>query len=149
MLYIIHPAQYEMAWKVKQELLFNGSCAETLAVWPSVFTAMSVISNRETPYHRDSQSRMCWYDMLTSVGPYKDAPLYLSPLGIRIHNPPGTICAFSGMALRHGVRYTPDPRISFAMYLRENVRAGVHVLPAKWMTQSVYRRITGLPQFCI
>ena len=90
---------------------------------------------------------MCWYDILTSIGPYQDAPLYLSPLGIRINNPPGSICAFSGMALRHGVRYTQFPRISFAMYLRENVRAGVHVPAAKWMTQSVYREITGLLHF--
>ena len=136
-----------MAWRAKKTMAHNNCCKDTLDMWPSVFTAMSIISNRETPFHRDSQSRMCWYDILTSVGPYNDAPVYLSPFGIRISNTPGTICAFSGMALRHAVRYTAQPRISIASYLRENVRAGAHVQPAGWMSQSVYRNITGYSQF--
>ena len=109
--------------------------------------AGTAFPNRSTRYHRDLGSRYEWYDLLTSFGPYIQAPLYLSPLGLRINNYPGTVCAFSGMALRHAVRYTAHPRISVAFYLRENVRAGVHVKPAGWMSQSTYRNITGYSRF--
>ena len=146
-LHIIHPSQYEMAWNMKLKLIDMECCADTLHSWPSVFTAVSIISNRETPYHRDGQSRMSWYDMITSIGPYDNAPIYLAPFGIRIDNPPGTVCAFSGMAIRHGVRYTQHPRISFAWYLRENVRHGAGTLPAQHMTQSVYESVSGYSQF--
>lgn len=106
-------------------------------------TALSIICNRETPYHRDTQSRMQWYDILTSVGPYDIAPLYLSPLRFRANNPPGSICAFSGMGLRHGVRKCSSSRISLAWYMRESVRTGESVEPAGWMSQAVYKDLIG------
>lgn len=106
-------------------------------------TALSIICNRETPYHRDTQSRMQWYDLLTSVGPYTIAPLYLSPFRFRINNPPGSMSAFSGMAMRHGVRKCARARISLAWYMRESVRAGEFVEPAGWMSQTVYRELIG------
>lgn len=135
---IIHPEQYQMGKSIQQSLLGRNCCASTILNWPSVQTALSIITNRETPFHRDTKSRMQWYDMLTSIGPYSKAPLYLSPIGLRVDNRPGTICAFSGVALRHGVRRCDLPRISFAWYLRDNVREGEQVQPAHWMTQKVY-----------
>lgn len=81
---------------------------------------------------------MPWYDMVTSVGPYHIAPLYLEPFKYRVDNSPGTICAFSGMAMRHGVRKCSQARISFAWYMRENVREGQRIAPAGWMRQDVY-----------
>lgn len=142
-MYIIHPEQYQMGRDIQEKMIKRNRCASTVREWPSVMSALSIISNRETPYHRDTQSRMTWYDLLTSVGPYTIAPLYLSPFRFRIDNIPGTICAFSGMALRHGVRKCELSRISFAWYMREPVRDGEFVDPAGWMAQLVYRDLIG------
>ncbi|KIK71914.1 hypothetical protein PAXRUDRAFT_117038, partial [Paxillus rubicundulus Ve08.2h10] len=43
---------------------------EMLRLWPSVFTAASVMVNRSTPFHRDHNSRVQWYDLLASIGTY-------------------------------------------------------------------------------
>lgn len=142
-LYIIHPEQYQMGRSIQDQMIRRNRCASTVRNWPSVMSALSVISNRETPYHRDNQSRMPWFDILTSVGPYTIAPLYLSPFRFRVNNTPGSICAFSGMAMRHAVRKCQLSRISFAWYMREYVRDGEFVHPAGWMVQSVYRDLIG------
>ena len=86
---------------------------------------------------------MQWYDLLASIGMYTKAPLYLSPLNIRFDNTPGSICAFSGMALRHGVRKCAESRISIACYLRDDVREGENIPAADWMTQAVYGAFVG------
>lgn len=140
---IIHPAQYDMAYKIKMRLMESSDCENTLRKWGTVYTAATVIANRRTPYHRDNGSRVEWYDMLTSYGPYDKAPFHLEPLGLRINNPPGTICAFSGRAIRHGVRKIEQPRISLALYLRDNVRDGADVDSAGWMTQQSFEPLVG------
>lgn len=141
---IIHPAQYDMARKIKQRTTKSSAeCAPVLRQWSSVFTAATIISNRESPFHRDSGSAFQWYDMLTSVGKYLEAPLFLRPIGLRIHNPPGTVCAFSGMALSHSVKEIDWARVSMALYIRENMRDFVGCNPAGWMTQSFYETLIG------
>ncbi|KAK7680020.1 hypothetical protein QCA50_016966 [Cerrena zonata] len=137
--HIIHPEQYKMGRAIQESIKRRKCTSNTIRNWPSAQTALSIISNRETPFHRDGLSRMSWYDMLTSIGPYSKAPLYLSPLALRIDNRPGTICAFSGAAIRHRVRKCNLPRISFAWYMRENVREGECIEPAGWMTQNRYQ----------
>lgn len=104
---------------------------------------MSIISNRSTPFHRDEKGRMQWYDLLASIGTYTKAPLYLSPLNMRFDNTPGSVCFFSGMAIRHGVRKCAGSRISIATYLRDDVREGEKVTPADWMTQMQYLPYIG------
>ena len=146
-LYIIHPSQYTMGRQIHAQLLSKDLCKETVESWPSVFTALSVITNRSTPYHRDDQGNWSWYDMLTSIGPYDVAPLYVSPFRFRIDNVPGSLCAFSGMGLRHGVRECDRPRISFAWYMRENVRVGAGIPSASWMTQSCYTSRVGTTKY--
>ena len=142
-LLVIHPQQYWMAKKVQESMMDRGCCAETLSQWPSVQTAVSVIANRSTPFHRDSKSRTTWFDLITSIGPYRNAPMYLSPIKIRVDNTPGTICAFSGLALRHAVRKCGESRISFAWYLREDTRRREDIAPASWMLQSEYDGFVG------
>ena len=140
---IAHPTQYDMGLKIHASMKSRGLCRDALACWPSAQTAISVISNRATPFHRDEKGRMQWYDLLTSIGPYTKAPLYLSPLDIRFDNTPGSVCLFSGMAMRHGVRKCTGSRIAIASYLRDDVRAGEKIVPAEWMTQSEYNPYIG------
>ena len=142
-LLIIHPQQYWMARTIQDHMIQRDCCSNTLKNWPSVQTAVSVIANRGTPFHRDSKSRVAWYDLITSIGPYTSAPLYLSPINLRVDNSPGTICAFSGLALRHAVRRCELSRICLAWYMREDMREREGVEPASWMLQGEYREFIG------
>lgn len=135
---IAHPKQYEMGLNIHAKMKARGRCRDAIGRWPSAQTAISIISNRATPFHRDEKSRMQWYDLLTSIGTYTKAPLYLSPLNMRFDNTPGSVCLFSGMAIRHGVRKCGGSRIAIASYLRDDVREGEKIAPADWMTQMVY-----------
>ena len=140
---IIHPTQYDMARKVKDNILKTSRCTRTLNRWGTVLTAITIISNRWTPAHRDNASRVQWYDLLTSLGTYGTASLHIRLLGIRIPNSPGTLSAFSGMAFSHTVDEIEQARVSLALYSRENVRAGADVEPAPWMSQKYYESLVG------
>ncbi|KAK7677485.1 hypothetical protein QCA50_003723 [Cerrena zonata] len=139
---ITHPQQYEMAKEMKDSMITSGNCAEALGRWPTVFTAISVITNRESPFHRDLHESWKWFDFLLSFGPYKHAPLYLANLGIRVNNPPGTICIFGGRALWHGVRRV-SPRVTLALYMRKNIQKELGIQSASWMTQQEYSNYIG------
>lgn len=140
---VTHPEQYAMAGEMKRAMIESGQCEEALRNWPTVFTAISIISNRESPLHRDLHEAWEWFDLLLSIGPYEQAPLYLPNLGIRVNNPPGTICVFGGRALWHGVRKV-SPRITFALYMRKLVQEGLDIEPAGWITQREYERYIGI-----
>ncbi|KIO09185.1 hypothetical protein M404DRAFT_132845, partial [Pisolithus tinctorius Marx 270] len=59
--------------------------------------------HRTTPFHQDPHSRSNWYDMLVMVSDYEDCVLDIPTLGLQFLYNPGTVVAFSGQLLRHGV----------------------------------------------
>ncbi|KIK72982.1 hypothetical protein PAXRUDRAFT_179546, partial [Paxillus rubicundulus Ve08.2h10] len=78
---IMHPDLYSMGHeaviRLYQDLAMPHSddpafaeMAEMLRLWLSVFTATSVMVNCSTPFHRDHNSRVQWYDLLASIGTY-------------------------------------------------------------------------------
>lgn len=132
-----------MAREIKRQAMNQGHCVSPLQGWASVYTAVTILANRATRYHRDLGSRFEWYDLLTSFGPYVKAPLYLGPIGLRVNNYPGTVCAFSGMAWSHAVRTIHSSRVSMAFYIREDMREGFGVPPAPFMTQADFEQYVG------
>ena len=140
---VINPRQYAMAKKIKDRAIRDGHCTSPLQQWASVYTAATILANRSTRYHRDLGSRYEWYDILTSFGPYVQAPLYLAPIGLRINNYPGTVCAFSGMAFSHTVRSISSSRLAMALYMREDMREGFAVPPSPFMHQHDFERYIG------
>jgi hypothetical protein len=124
---VMHPRQY---WEGLTNILALGPIAEDMQLqqmpeklreWASVFCALSVISNRETPLHRDALSRMQWFDILTSVGRYSDARMSLPSIEIDLRYDPGVMVGMSGRAVRHGVHKVDGDRICWAWYMRDNV----------------------------
>lgn len=101
--------------------------------WPSVFNAVTVLSNRETPLHRDNNSRSQWYDMLATIGPYEDACLELPGAGLKLKYSSGTILGFAGKVLRHGVAECKGERLCLAYYMRDKVHERMGVEAAGWM----------------
>ena len=76
--------------------------AAVLKVWSSSFTAVTTISNRDMPYHRDNGSAHPWFDILVGLGEYQNRRIEFPGLGMRLKYDPGTVLAFSGRVLQHG-----------------------------------------------
>ncbi|KAG0692170.1 hypothetical protein DFH29DRAFT_882933 [Suillus ampliporus] len=83
---VMHPEQYwaglrafgSLGEKAQSKELLKMS--ETLQYWASVFNSLSVISNRQTPNHRDHLSIPECFDILTSVGNYSNARMSMPSL---------------------------------------------------------------------
>jgi hypothetical protein len=131
---ITHPELYQCGRETLRRLQTNADLFNVLSRWSSVFNGMSVISNRETPAHRDNNSRAEWYDILATIGPYKEAVLDLSNIGLRLQYNSGTLVHLGGRLLRHGVHRTEGDRVCLAFYMRDNVHERVGVRAASWMT---------------
>ena len=140
---IMHPDQYRVGYEVLQRLATVSNCGEALATWPMVFHAVSIISNRSSPLHRELKGCFPYFDLLISVGDYSQAPLEIWPVGLQLWNSSGTVCGVSGKAFLHGVAESDGPRICHALYMRKDLQEFVAVKPCSWMAQSVYSDCIG------
>ena len=50
--------------------------------WYSVFMAITLITNRESPLHRDPKTNIGWYDLMLTIGKYNEVILELSTFGV-------------------------------------------------------------------
>ncbi|KAG2109049.1 uncharacterized protein F5147DRAFT_652614 [Suillus discolor] len=83
-------------------------------VWPSDFSGIEVIVNRETPYHRDPGASPSFYDLL--------AILDLPDVGAELQYDPGSMVYICGKVLEHGVpRWRDGERIIIAHFVKDKV----------------------------
>ena len=107
---------------------------DALGNWSMVYTNISMIANQGTLFHHDPHSQSNWYDVLVSVGEYKDCYLDIPTLGVKLEYSPRTTVAFSSCLLRHGVNKVDGNRCFFAYYMRENIHNFLCVPATEWMT---------------
>jgi hypothetical protein len=138
---VIHPALYECGRETIQRLHQHAELQPALEKWPSVFNAVTILSNRETPLHRDNHSRPQWYDMLTPVGPYQQAVLDLPGVGLKLAYESGTVVGLSGKVLRHGVKACDGERICLAYYMRDKVHERMGTEAGQWMKHQHYENV--------
>ncbi|KAI0069815.1 hypothetical protein K474DRAFT_1747236 [Panus rudis PR-1116 ss-1] len=143
MLRIMHPEQYEMARNMMVQLARFEHLENPLHRWPAVVTAIAMIANRESPLHRDRGAQYPWLDVLVSVGDYATAEFHMESVGCICANPPGTVIALSGAAIRHGSAHADGPRVCYSFYMREDVRRSLGIPAAGWMRQEVYKQYLG------
>lgn len=141
LLMITHPNLYRIGRRSFLQMAVTTSESEdpiemqkVLAIWGSVFSALSVVSNRETPLHRDPSSAVQWCDILATVGDYTGATLELPGIGIGFDYRPGTVMAFSGRLLQHGVSKVKGDRLCLAYYMRDGVHERLGLEAPGWMT---------------
>lgn len=132
MLSFMHPAQYHMGISCIEKLPQHCGDHDAVETWNSVFNSLQVISNRETPLHRDNGSMASWFDVLVTVGPYKSAKFCLPGVGLPCRYDSGTMMALSGRVLQHGVTDIEGERICIANYMRKNVQERVETSLAGW-----------------
>jgi hypothetical protein len=146
---VIHPELYDAARETLDCLrrapgIKNQS---VLSRWTSVFNGVAIISNRDTPPHRDGYTRHQWYDLLITLGSYRDSNLELPGLGLSLEYGPGTVVGLSGMMLEHAVPTFKGERVCYAYFMRANVHQWGRVRGAGWMRTDYYeqhRRIHAL-----
>ncbi|KJA15668.1 hypothetical protein HYPSUDRAFT_148770, partial [Hypholoma sublateritium FD-334 SS-4] len=106
---IVHPEQYAAGIQILRQLHAHPGAvkkghklAEILQVWSAPFNVVTVISNRETPFHRDNGADHTCFDILLALGEYQNGRLEFPGLGLRLKYDSGTVAAFSGRILQHG-----------------------------------------------
>ncbi|KAH7919748.1 hypothetical protein BV22DRAFT_995979, partial [Leucogyrophana mollusca] len=124
---LIHPGLYSAGTSAMSKLPKHLPLAKS-APWPSVFSGLEVIVNRDTPAHRDSGGAASFYDLLVSLGQKHLAVLKIPDLDAELSYGPGTVVALTGKVLLHEVSSWPGgERYCLAHFMRDSVlnRLGV------------------------
>ncbi|KIJ08831.1 hypothetical protein PAXINDRAFT_88306, partial [Paxillus involutus ATCC 200175] len=136
----VHPELHRRSLAVREQLLVDEEITnlhELIKAWLTVFTTISVMHNKETPFHRDSKLAPQWYNLFLSVGSYTDAILELPALGICAHYMPGTAALFSGLLLRHAVSaVNQGDCIGYVFYMHPSVFHFASISVGKWVEYS-------------
>jgi hypothetical protein len=139
---VIHPKLYDAGWQVINHLgdTPEFGAQDLLDKWASVFSGVAVISNRDTPPHRDRSSRANWYDILATLGRYQNCDLELPGLGISLEYGPGTVVGIAGKVLEHAVPSFEGDRVCYAYFMRDNVHEWAKIPCRYWMHTGYYKK---------
>lgn len=137
---VIHPDLYDAGWETTKRLRETRGIRhqDVLSRWASVFSGVAVISNRSTAPHWDGSSRCNWYDILVTLGSYRNCNLELPGLGIILEYGPGTVVGLSGNVLEHAVPSFEGNRVCYAYFMRNNVHEYAKVPGSNWMYTKYY-----------
>ncbi len=135
---IVHPKLYRAGKLAMSRLREYEEYREVGNAWPGVFSALCLMSNRLTPFHRDVNGRNAWYDLLASIGPYRNATMVLPDIGLKLKYETGCVVAICGKPLRHGVLRCDGERVCFAFVFRNLVHHYLDVEAPHWMSLSKY-----------
>ena len=110
-----------------------------LKVWTSPFNALTVITNRNTPPHRDTKGRNEWLDLITALGEDDSVRIMTSPgLGLSVDYNPGTVVVIAGKVIRHAAKFEGGERACIAYYMRNKVQERLGLLAGTWMNVGMY-----------
>jgi hypothetical protein len=135
---VIHPTTYTTGVNCVKAIERSSSIVKTenlgdlLKVWTTPFVAASVISNRDTPLHRDNGATYGSMDVLASVGPFEHAKFMVPSLGYELLFSSGTVIGLLGRVVPHGAQASGE-RMCFAQYLRENILSTLRVDGPEWV----------------
>ena len=135
---VVHPALYAAGRMSLSRMSADSSIATALQTWPTVFNNVHIISNRASPFHRDTSGLPPWYDMLVTLGSYDWAELVLRNLRVQIRYKPGTIALICSLLLHHGVARVDGDRICYSWFMSEAVHRNFNVSDVSWMCTDYY-----------
>jgi hypothetical protein len=105
---------------------------DLLNIWTSPSLAMSLMSNRDSPYHHDNGGSYASMDMLVSVGNYKEGKFQAPGLGMEFSYSSGTVITVAGRVIRHGAT-TDAERLCMSLYQKENIFLALDVSEPDWV----------------
>lgn len=137
---LINPDLFQSGLQMLRKLRRSEKTMDVANQWQSVYTGISLISNRITPSHRDSKGRPEWYDTLLNYsGKGGDPRLLINDLGLDLKYSSGTVVSFCGSILEHEVKAWGDgERVCYARFMRETVRKRLEVPPAGWVYRNIF-----------
>lgn len=151
---VIHPEQhYESRGSLLRCCSPKGSQTpdqdrfkRIMTVWGTGFTGLSVISERETPFHRDGQNADWMYDLLVNISEQVDPDIRadLPGVGIRFRYGSGTVLSIQSKVVRHGVSASNSGRYSLAFFMRDQVSRRLNVPHEVMMSERLFRKWLSL-----
>lgn len=119
---LIDPTAHR-AYTQARDQLCKMACFESIAaVDYMLFHGRSIIFNRATPRHIDSNDVPEGWAVLLALGDFDGGELYLPNLGIAIPFPPGALIFIRGGILPHEIlAFRGGQRISIAHFVHESV----------------------------
>lgn len=137
----IHPDLFTNSSAVLEEQRKQPLTQKLASEWQSVFTCMSVISNRTSKRHRDYSGAPGWYDVLISLGNYSFAKLKFAELGVEVIYNPGTAVAFCANVFYHEVgNWGRGDRICYSFFNKKVILGRFEKDNVGWMTLSRFNR---------
>ena len=138
---VIHPELYDAGQETMNRLRQDTEIQpqDVLHRWTSVFNGVSVIFNRITPPHRDGNTRKQWYDLLVSIGNYRNCNLELPGAGPKVEYGPGTVVGLLGSTLEHAVPHFEGERVCYGYFMRDKVHEWAGVRAHSWMATQHYQ----------
>ncbi|KIM35995.1 hypothetical protein M413DRAFT_78802, partial [Hebeloma cylindrosporum] len=125
---IVHPELYRTGRDLILQLDQNPDVVDrpirlrqVLRLWTAPFQGLSVISNRVTPVHRDTNGAKESMDILVALGRYQQGTLKLPGIGLELRYDPGTVAVLAGRILAHSAECDGE-RACVAYYMREKVQ---------------------------
>ncbi|KLO06718.1 hypothetical protein SCHPADRAFT_1002187 [Schizopora paradoxa] len=125
---LVAPLQHQAGVEAQEEILIDEkgvlteSMKNTIRNWPSVFTGISVISNRITPPHRDKGGAVYDFDVLASTGTHTRATIQILDTGLTFAYGPGVVVILLGKLLQHAVpSWKGGERVCYAHFMKDNV----------------------------
>ena len=135
---VVHPELYAAGRDTLLLAATNPIIAAILEHWPTVFHGVQVVSNRETPYHRDVSGCPQWLDMLISLGTHQRTTLVARNLGMQIAYEPGTLVLLNGLLVHHGVAPSVPDRLCYAWWMSEALYSNHGGCPVGWPSRRMY-----------
>ena len=144
---VVHPELYAQGVEAMTVLSGKGAryvdnedqLLRALKVWTSPFSALSVITNRSTPAHRDTKGRNEWLDLVVALGEDDSVGIMTFPgLGLSVGYDPGTIIAIAGKVIRHAAEFEGGERACIAYYMRNKVQERLGIPAGTWMNCKMY-----------
>lgn len=135
---VIHPSTYNTGMKCVEAIRTADDVAkregmeDVMRTWSSPLTTVSLMSNRDTPLHRDTGATYTCMDLVVSVGNYISGEFQVPGLGLDLWYRPGTVIGLLGRIVRHGA-VAFGGRLCFAQYLRETVLDSLGITQPEWI----------------
>ena len=135
---VVHPELYIAGREALVWAATLPAVSAALDTWPSVFAKLQIISNRQTPFHRDLSGEATWFELLISLGSYDRATMVLRNLGIEVAYTPGSAVALSSYLVHHGVSAVEPDRICYAWFMSRHLHDNHGLDNVEWMAEGVY-----------
>jgi len=80
-----------------------------------------------------------WYDMLATLGSYRNCNFELPGLRITLDYGPGTVVGLLGKVLEHAVPNFDGDRVCYAYFMKNNVHEWAKAPSGNWMRTKYYQ----------